>query len=444
MTVVGHGLVVSAAEASGRQAAHDGDRVDALPIRDGVKVDFDDTPEEAAVREAARRWLEQNAARRGAGTLATRRKWRDASAEAQLEHVRACKEWQRKLFDGGWAGITWPTEYGGRGGTAIEQAIFNQEMARFEVGTGALAVGVGMVGPTLIEWGTDEQKSRHLQAILSGAEVWCQLFSEPGAGSDLAGLRTKAVLDGDAWVVNGQKVWTSLAHHSDWAILLARTDPDVPKHKGITFFLVDMASPGVDIRPLRQIDGVAHFNEVFLTDVRIPTSQVVGPVDGGWRVTHTTLQSERALIGGGEGVRFEDLRALARSTGRSGDPVQRQELARAYIRFELLRFLGLRVQTSLSQGLPPGSESSVMKLGYSQHTAALCDLALSLEGAAAMLGIDGAPDGGYWQQQFLSQWAVRIGGGTDQVQRNIIGERVLGLPREPDPARTEPFRRAEA
>jgi len=406
-------------------------------------VDFDDTPEEAAVRQAARAWLEQNAPRREAGTLATRRKWRDASPEAQVQHVRACKEWQQKLFDGGWAGITWPTEYGGRGGTAIEQAIFNQEMARFEVGAGALAVGVGMVGPTLIEWGTDEQKSGHLQAILSGHEVWCQLFSEPGAGSDLAGLRTKAELDGDTWVVNGQKVWTSLAQHSDWAILLARSDPDVPKHKGITFFLVEMTSPGIDIRPLRQIDGVAHFNEVFLTDVRIPASQVVGPVNEGWRVTHSTLQSERALIGGGEGVRFEDLQALARSAGRSADPVQRQELARAYIRFELLRFLGLRVQTSLSRGLAPGSESSVMKLSYSQHTAALTDLALTLEGAAGMLGVEEAPDGGYWQQQFLSQWAVRIGGGTDQVQRNIIGERVLGLPREPDPSRSEPFRRTD-
>jgi alkylation response protein AidB-like acyl-CoA dehydrogenase len=415
-----------------------------MPIRNGVKVDFDDTPKEAAVREAARTWLEQSAPRREAGTLATRRKWRDAATEAQLRHVRACKEWQRKLFDGGWAGITWPAEYGGRGGTAIEQAIFNQEMARFEVGAGALAVGVGMVGPTLIEWGTDEQKSSHLQTILSGDEVWCQLFSEPGAGSDLAGLRTRAELDGDTWVVNGQKVWTSLAQHSDWAILLARTDPDVPKHKGITFFLVDMTSPGIDIRPLRQIDGVAHFNEVFLTDVRIPSSQVVGPVNEGWRVTHSTLQSERALIGGGEGVRFEDLQALARSTGQSGDPVHRQELAKAYIRFELLRFLGLRVQTSLSRGLAPGSESSVMKLSYSQHTAALTDLALSLEGAAGMLGIEGAPDGGYWQQQFLSQWAVRIGGGTDQVQRNIIGERVLGLPREPDPSRNEPFRRTDA
>jgi alkylation response protein AidB-like acyl-CoA dehydrogenase len=405
-----------------------------------VQVDFDDTPEEAAIRTSVRAWLEQNAGRREAGTVATRARWRDPSPEGQLAHVHACQEWQRKLFDGGWAGVTWPTEYGGRGGTAIDQAIVNQEMARFEVGGGALSVGVGMVGPTLIAWGTDEQKARHLRPILRGDEVWCQLFSEPGAGSDLAGLRTRAEPDGDTWVVNGQKVWTSLAQHSDWAILLARTDPDLPKHKGITFFLVDMTSPGIDVRPLRQIDGVAHFNEVFLTDVAIPSDQVVGPVDGGWRVTHSTLQSERSLIGGGAGVRFEDLRALAQATGTSNDPVHRQELARAYTRFELLRFLGLRVQTALSHGVPPGSESSVMKLSYSEHIAALSDLALSLEGASGMLGTDDAPDGGYWQQQFLSQWTVRIGGGTDQVQRNIIGERVLGLPREPDPGRDQPFR----
>jgi len=403
-------------------------------------VDFDDTPEEAAIRREVRAWLEQNATRREAGTLATRRRWRDPSPGAQLGHVRACQEFQRRLYEGGWAGVTWPAEYGGRAGTAIEQAIVNQEMAHFEVGTGALAVGVGMVGPTLLEWGTDQQKSDHLRAILRGDEVWCQLFSEPGAGSDLAGLRTRAERDGDTWVVNGQKVWTSLAQHSQWAILLARTDPDVPKHRGITFFLVDMASPGVDVRPLRQIDGVAHFNEVFLTDVRIPSSQVVGPVDDGWRVSRTTLQSERALIGGGEGVRFEDLVALAASTGRSADPVVRQDLARAYVRFELLRYLGLRVQTALSRGVSPGSETSVMKLAYSEHIAALYDLALTLEGAAGMLGTEAAPDGGYWQQQFLSQWTVRIGGGTDQVQRNVMGERVLGLPREPDPGRTEPFR----
>ena len=287
-------------------------------------MDFDDTPKEAAVREAARTWLEQNAPRRDAGTLATRRKWRDASPEAQLEHVRACKEWQRKLFDGGWAGITWPTEYGGRGGTAIEQAIFNQEMARFEVGAGALAVGVGMVGPTLIEWGTDEQKSGHLQAILSGDEVWCQLFSEPGAGSDLAGLRTTAELDGD-----------DLGRQRAEGLDLARPpqrlgDPAGPhrsrRPEAQGHHLLPRrhdAVPGIDIRPLRQIDGVAHFNEVFLTDVRIPASQVVGPVDGGWRVTHSTLQSERALIGGGEGVRFEDLAGpgtVHRAVGRSGPP----------------------------------------------------------------------------------------------------------------------------
>ncbi len=410
-------------------------------VRIGAQMDFDDTPEEAAVRSSVRAWLEANATRREEGTVAQRR-WRDPSPEAQLAHVRACQAWQAKLFDGGWAGVTWPAGYGGRSGTAVEQAVVNQEMARFDVGGGALSVGIGMVGPTLLAWGTDEQKAGHLRAILRGDEVWCQLFSEPGAGSDLAGLSTRAELDGDTWVVNGQKVWTSLAHHSDWAILLARTDPDVPKHQGITFFLVDMTSPGVDIRPLRQIDGVAHFNEVFLTDVRIPSNQVVGPVHGGWRVAHTTLSSERALIGGGAGVRFEDLRDLARSTGRSADPVFRQALALAYTRFELLRFLGLRVQTALSHGVPPGSEASVMKLAYSEHTADLADLALRLEGASGMLGTDAAPDGGFWQQHFLSQWTVRIGGGTDQVQRNIIGERVLGLPREPDPGRSEPFRRS--
>jgi alkylation response protein AidB-like acyl-CoA dehydrogenase len=405
-------------------------------------VDFDDTPEEAAVRTSVRAWLEEHADRRESGSVAARRRWRDPSPTAQLEHVRACQAWQRTMFDGGWAGVTWPAEYGGRGGTAIEQTIVNQEMARFEVGGGALSVGVGMVGPTLLAWGTDDQKADHLRATLRGDEVWCQLFSEPGAGSDLAGLRTRAEPDGDTWVVNGQKVWTSLAHHSDWAILLARTDPDVPKHRGITFFLVAMDTPGIDVRPLRQIDGVAHFNEVFLTDVRIPSAQVVGAVHGGWQVAHTTLQSERALIGGGAGVRFEDLRDLARATGRSTDPVLRQELARTYTRFELLRFLGLRVQTALSHGVAPGSETSVMKLLYSEHTAALSDLALTLEGAAGTLMTDDAPDGGFWQQQFLSQWTVRIGGGTDQVQRNIIGERVLGLPREPDPGRTLPFRSA--
>jgi len=403
-------------------------------------MDLDDTPDEAVFRAKARAWLNDNAPQRATQSVAARSRWRDPSPEAQAAHVDACRRWQAKLHAGGWAGITWPKAYGGRGGTPMQQVIFNQEQARFEVSTGALTVGLAMVGPTLIAWGTEEQQGRYLDPMLRGEEMWCQLFSEPGAGSDLAGLITRAQRDGTDWVVNGQKVWTSMAQHSQWAILLARTNPSAPKHRGITYFLLDMTSPGVDVRPLRQIDGVAHFNEVFLTDVRIPGSQVLGEIDGGWRVAQSTLQSERVAIGSGESLRFDDLRALLAGVGSQQKERFRQELAAAYTRFELLRFLGYRVQTAISQGRAPGPESSVMKLAFSHHIASTTDLLLSLEGTAGMLGVEGAPDGGFWQQQFLSQWSIRIGGGTDQIQRNILSERVLGLPREPDPGRGQPFR----
>ncbi len=393
-------------------------------------MDINDTPAEAAFRAEARTWLEGHAKARSRQTAAGQTRQRDPSPEAQAAHVAACRAWQRTLHDGGWAGITWPRDYGGRGGTPMEQIIFNQEQAQFDVTAGALTVGVGMVGPTLMAWGTEGQKRRHLGPILSGEEMWCQLFSEPGAGSDLAGLVTRAERHGDGWEVTGQKVWTSLAQHSQWAILLARTNRDAPKHRGITYFLVDMATEGIDVRPLRQIDGVAHFNEVFLTDVRIPDHQRVGEVDGGWKVAQTTLQSERVAIGSGDGLRFEHLRRLVAETGAGSDPRVRQEVADAFIRFELLRYLGLRAQTAVSQGRPPGAESSVMKLAFSRHVATTADLVLALEGAAGTLGVEAAADGGFWQQQFLSQWSVRIGGGTDQIQRNILGERVLGLPRE--------------
>jgi len=398
--------------------------------KQGASMDFDDTPDEAVFRRGARAWLEHHAPRRHTGTVATRARWRDPSPEAQDRHVAGCRAWQRTLADGGWAGITWPVEFGGRAGTPMEQAIFNQEQARFEVATGSLAVALGMVGPTLMAWGTPEQQATHLDAMLHGDEVWCQLFSEPDAGSDLASLRTTAVHEAGGWVVNGQKVWTSLAQHSQWAILLARTDPSVPKNKGITYFLVDMDSEGIEVRPLRQIDGVAHFNEVYLTDVRIPEANVVGKVDEGWLVARTTLQSERVMIGGG-GISFDDFRPLAATAGADRRPVVRQGLVEAYSRLEILRYLGFRVQTALSQGRPPGPESSILKLFYSLHIARTADLMLELEGASAMLGVEVAPDGGFWQQYFLSQWSSRIGGGTDQIQRNIIGERVLGLPREP-------------
>lgn len=392
-------------------------------------MDIDDTPEEAAFRADARTWLDAHAERRSNRSPAERSRWRDPSPEAQAAHVAACQAWQRTLFEGGWAGITWPQTYGGRGGTSMQQVIFGQEQSQFEVSTGALTVGLSMVGPTLITWGSEEQKQRFLGPMLRGDEVWCQLFSEPAAGSDLASLTTRAELDGDSWVVNGQKVWTSLAHQSHWGILLVRTNRDAPKRYGISYMLVDLNSPGVEIRPLRQIDGIAHFNEVFLTDVRIPVDQVVGEIDNGWKVAQTTLQSERVAIGGGEGLRFDDLRVL--SARAAGSLRFRQEIAAAYIRLELLRYLGLRAQTALSHGRLPGPESSVMKLAYSRHVAATADLLMALQGPAGMLGVNGAPDEGYWQQQFLSQWSIRIGGGTDQIQRNILGERVLGLPREP-------------
>jgi alkylation response protein AidB-like acyl-CoA dehydrogenase len=393
-------------------------------------MDFDDTPAEAAFRAEARAWLEGHAPLKAKGA-ALRNPFADPHGDADGEHVRRCKQWQRTLYDAGWAGITWPKQYGGRGCTAIEAAIFSQEQARFDVAVGVFAVGTGMVGPTLITHGSDAQKERFLDPLLRGEEVWCQLFSEPGAGSDLAGLATRAVRDGDEWVVNGQKVWTSGAHHSDWGILLARTDVDVPKHRGITYFLVDMRTPGIEVRPLRQINGAAHFNEVFLTDVRVPAANVIGEVNGGWRVTHTTLTSERTLIGSGSGAGWADIVGLARHMGRTADPLARQALAETYTRFEILRYLGLRVQTAISRGETPGPESSVLKLAFSRHVAANGDLVLALEGVrGTLLGSD-APDAGFWQQSFLSQWASRIGGGTDQIQRNVIGERVLGLPGEP-------------
>jgi alkylation response protein AidB-like acyl-CoA dehydrogenase len=298
-----------------------------------------------------------------------------------------------------------------------------------------------MCGPTLIAHGSEEQKHQHLGAMLRGEEVWCQLFSEPDAGSDLAGLKTRAERDGDVFVVNGQKVWTSGAQHSDWAILITRTNPDVPKHKGITYFLVDMRTPGIEVRPLRQITGYAHFNEVFLTDVHIPVTNVVGAVDGGWAVVHTTLANERTLIGGGnQGITVEQVLDLARSMGRDQDPLIRQGLAAFYTRVQLLRFMNLRIQTALSKGRMPGPEAATTKLFVSQHLSATGDLLMAIEGADGMLSGDDAPDHGTWQTTFLNQWMSKLGGGTDNIQRNSLGERVLGLPGEPRTDKDVPFK----
>jgi alkylation response protein AidB-like acyl-CoA dehydrogenase len=354
---------------------------------------------------------------------------RDVDTEASLTEAR---RWQAKAAADGWAGIGWPTEYGGRGASLMEQIIFTQETARFVVPDHVFRVGIGMGGPTVIGHATEEQKRRWLPRLLSGDEIWCQLFSEPGAGSDLAGLSTSAVRDGKEWVLNGQKVWSSGAHYSQWGFLLARTDPDAPKHKGISYFMLDMSLPGIDVRPLRQMTGGSHFNEVFFTDVRIPDTDRVGDVNDGWRIAQTTLLNERAAIVEllGDRNASEPLVTLARQStaeGRAGndDPRVRQELAQVHIESAIMRYLGLRIVTAFARGALPGPEASVAKLAMGELLRRAGGLSLSLLGPNAMVEDD------HWTTAFLAAPAIRIAGGSDEIQRNIIGERVLGLPKEP-------------
>jgi alkylation response protein AidB-like acyl-CoA dehydrogenase len=397
-------------------------------------MDFDDTPEEAAFRAEAHEWLAAHARQKEPGEVSTLRSFYDSDDL----FVKQGKEWQRTLYEGGWAGIQWPAAFGGRGGNPMQQLIFRQEESRFDVPSGLYAVAIGMAGPTIIAHGSEQQRRRYLPAMLRGDDVWCQLFSEPGAGSDLASLSTRADLDGDEWVVNGQKVWSSGAHHAQYGILLARTDFDRPKHRGITFFLVDMATPGIDVRPLRQMTGGSSFNEVFLSEVRIPAANVMGEVNEGWRVAMTTLGHERSMSGGPSP--FPQLLRLVKGSGALKDPLRRAELVQCYIGGRIIEFLGYRAQTALSQGAAPGPETSVMKLAFSQLATRMARLAVDAQGATGMLVGEQTPDHGSWQQQFLSVPSFRIAAGTDEVQRNVLGERLLGLPAEPRTDKDAPFR----
>jgi alkylation response protein AidB-like acyl-CoA dehydrogenase len=402
-------------------------------------VDFDDTPHEAAFRAEARAWLEANAIPKGSADDFSAGVW--SSDYSEDVYVKRCREWQGRLAEGGFAGITWPTSVGGRGGRPIDQAVFNQEQVKFGVSNGVFAIAIGMVGPTLLSHGSTEQQERYLPAMLRGDEVWCQLFSETEAGSDLANIQTRAVLDGDHWVVTGQKVWTSSAQRAEWGILLARTDFDAPKHRGITYFVVDMRSPGIELRPLRQMTGDSHFSEVFLDEVRIPVANVVGEVGEGWRIAQTTLASERTAIAGGSGgADPPGLIALAKEFGVNDQPLVRQAVVDAHLRSELLRFLRLRSQTALSQGTRPGAETSVMKLAYARFMQQMTNAAMQVQGPTAMLAGDLLPRRGVWTTKFLHSPSLRIAGGSDQVQGNIIGERVLGLPAEDRVDRDVPFR----
>ena len=352
--------------------------------------------------------------------------------EGTCDDFEGCRAWQRTLYDGGWAGVSWAAEFGGRGGTAWQAVLFAQEQARYQVTSGFVSSTIGMLGAALMAHGTAAQRDRFLPPLLRGDEAWCQLFSEPGAGSDLASLATRAERDGDEFVVNGQKVWTSSAQFCDWAMLLARTNPDAPKHKGISFFLVDLHTPGFDIRPLRQITGATHFNEVFLNDVRVPAANILGPVDGGWGPTRTVLANEAMIIGGGpRGADTNALIELARGGGRSNDAVVRQRLARAVTRERLLRCLTERMLQSVRDGGEVVVDGSVLKVLWSEERAERADLAVDLLGAAGALYGDDAPCAGSWQTLLLNRFWGSIGGGTNEIHRTMVGERVLRLPPEP-------------
>ncbi|MDQ3876871.1 MAG: acyl-CoA dehydrogenase family protein, partial [Actinomycetota bacterium] len=342
-----------------------------------------------------------------------------------------------KLFEAGYAGLTWPKEFSGAGAPYSFQAIFLEETARAEAPDHIGVIGLGMAGPTIIVHGTDEQKRRHLGKILSGEEVWCQGFSEPGSGSDLASLKTRAVDDGDSFVVNGQKVWSSFAHIADFCILLVRTDPAAEKHKGITYLLVDMHSPGVDVRPLRQITGDPEFNEIFLSDVRVPKENVLGEVNDGWRVAMTTLLHERGTLGFALTARLEVLfrklvqlaKERSNGAGPARDPLIRDRIAQHWIDLQALRFTNYRALTKLIQTGVPGPEGSVAKLHWSETNQRLTKLALEVQGSSAGLDGDDAVWNGFWQYQQLRSRGNTIEAGTSEILRNIIAERVLGLPR---------------
>ncbi len=405
-------------------------------------VNFDESPEEAALRSEIRSFFEANASRKTGTDADWSRGPVDESEAAARAYMERTREWQRTLYDNGWAGITWPKEFGGRGASPAEAIIFGQVANDYDVTPGFLGAALSLVGPPIMRHGNEAQQKRYLQPLLRGDEMWCQLFSEPGAGSDLAALGTRAVRDGDEFVVNGQKVWNTQAQFADFGILIARTDPDVPKHKGVTFFIVDMHSPGVEVRPLRQATGQAHFNEVFFNDVRIPVENVVGDVNGGWPVTRTVLTSEAGMIGSGGGgaSSYASLLSSARVFGRTDDPVVRQGLADVYSREKMLQWLGLRMQTFIMHGRGTPPDPSVMKNFLTQSTEIKVNLGLAVEGASGMLGAPDAPENGFWQNSVLSQFASRIGGGTNEVHRNMIAERALGLPRDASPDKDLPWR----
>ena len=385
-------------------------------------MDFNDTPEEAEFRAEARAFLSRHLKPKTPGAL------RSGGRE---DFIARAKAWQKTKAEGQFAQITWPRKMGGRGGTVMQQVIWGQEEAKFDAPTGPFAIGLGMCIPTVIAFGSDEHKQRYVQKALKGEEIWCQLFSEPAAGSDVAGLKTKAVKDGDEWVINGQKVWTSGAHYSDYGIVLVRTDPNVPKHKGLTMFIVDMKQPGVDVRPIHQASGGSEFNEVYFTDVRIPDSDRLGEPGMGWKVALVTLMNERLAVGGSPGPDWKEIMDYARSAGTLSNQAFRDKLADWYVAAQGYKLTKFRTQTALSRGETPGPENSIGKIINANHLQDICNSAIEMQDHFGIIvDKDEAPSDAIFQESFMWAPGLRIAGGTDEILKNIIAERVLGLPQD--------------
>jgi alkylation response protein AidB-like acyl-CoA dehydrogenase len=399
-------------------------------------MDFNDSPEEAAYRAQVREWLAANAPT-----------WEVRTQERRGgDQMDKAKGWQATKAEAGYACITWPKEWGGGGGTPIQSVIYGQEEAKYRVNSGPFTIGLGMCVPTVMAFSDDETKQRFVGPAVRGEEIWCQLFSEPAGGSDVAAARTRAVRDGDEWVINGQKVWTSGAHYSDFGIVLVRTNPDAPKHKGLTMFWIDMKAPGVEVKPIHQMSGGSDFNEVYFTDVRVKDSQRLGAVDDGWKVALVTLMNERLAVGGSSGAGYREAMDLARSVmGEAGpalaDSAFREKLADWYVQTEGLRLTRFRTQTALSRGETPGPESSIGKIISANVMQDLASEAMDLQDQYGVLyDTKRSPLEAAFQQSWLFAPGLRIAGGTDEILKNIIAERVLGLPGDVRVDKDVPFK----
>lgn len=392
-------------------------------------MDLAPSPAEAQLRLEVRSWLQENLPWEYGRGLPPR-------FETLEEEVAFGRTWQNQLAQGRWVGVPWPTQYGGRGAGPVEHFIVTEELARARAPELVGRIGINLVGPTLLAHGTDEQKQRWLPSIPPAEHIWCQLFSEPGAGSDLAAITTRAKMKGDDWILNGQKVWTSYAQFADWGLCLARTDPDGPKHKSITAFAVDMRALGVEVRPLHQITDEKEFNEVFFSDVIIPDAHRIGPVNEGWRVANSTLTHERGINPRQLVIHLqlvEELLRLALKNGAFDDPRLRPRLAQAVVEVRLFQLHNWRTLSRLAKGEAPGPEGSALKLYWSEMSKRMHDTVMAVLGPAAPLwiGADENPGEGTWQRSWLYYQASSIWAGTNEIQRNILSERVLGLPKEP-------------